>query len=354
MIGRTVMDPGREGRSLREMSGVVSKFERHARGAKTVPFTAIPLIDIAPLFGDDRAALLGMAKAIDEACRNAGFFYVKNHGVPAATIERALGEARRFFALPLEEKMRIYYKKARNRVRGFIPLGELKADRTAKGDFQEGFDYALELPADDPDYLAGNRLYGPNQWPEGVPEFREGTYGFFEAAIELGRQLFRAFALALDLPEDYFADKITKPLAQGRVIYYPPQTALDDERTWGIGEHTDYECFTILCQDATGGLQVRNSAGEWVEAAPIPGTFIVNLGDIMKRWTNGIYQSTPHRVLNRTGRERYSLVLFYGANYDTVIECLPTCREAGRPPKFLPVTQGAWTEANLESAYFGN
>lgn len=328
--------------------------ERYARGAKRIPFTSIPVIDIAPLFSGERSALLRMAEAIDDACRASGFFYVENHNVPPATIERAFAQAKRFFALPLEEKMKIHYKKARNRVRGFIPLGELKADRKAKGDFQEGFDYAVELPVDDPDYVAGNPLHGPNQWPAGLPGFRTATYAFFEAAVGLGRELFRAFALALDLPEDYFADKITKPLAQGRVIYYPPQKALDDERAWGIGEHTDYECFTILCQDSTGGLQVRNSVGEWIEAAPIPGTFIINLGDIMARWTNGIYQSTPHRVLNRSGKERYSLVLFYGANHDTVIRCLPTCQGPGHPPKYAPVTQGEWTERNLNAAYFSD
>ena len=336
------------------MATALSKFERYARGAKPIPFTSIPVIDVAPLFGGGFEARRAMADAIDDACRNVGFFYIKNHTLPQPLIDRAYAEAKRFFALPYDEKLKIHYKKARNRVRGFIPLGELKADKDAKEDLQEGFDYGVELAAEDPDYAAGNPLHGPNQWPESLPSFREAVYAYFEASVALGRQLFRAFALALDLPENYFADKITKPLAQGRVIYYPPapKVVLEDERHWGIGAHTDYECFTILAQDEIGGLQVRNSAGQWIEATPIPGTFLINMGDMMARWSNDLYQSTPHRVLNRSDRTRYSLILFYGANYDTVVECLPTCQDPAHPPKYRPVTQGAWTEQQIATAYF--
>jgi isopenicillin N synthase-like dioxygenase len=321
------------------------------RDAKRLPFSSIPVIDVAPLLGTPHT-LDRMARAIDDACSNVGFFYICNHGVDPACVERAFAEARRFFALPYAEKMKIHYKKDGriSRVRGFVPLGELKAERHGTPDLQEGFDFSLELPADDPDYLAGNPMYGPNRWPEGLPAFRTAVYGHFEAMVALGTRLFRAFALALGLPADFFADKITRPLAQGRVIYYPP--APPEEGRWGIGAHCDYECFTILAQDEVGGLQVRNAAGEWIEAPPIPGAYIVNLGDMMARWTNDRYRSTPHRVLNRSGRARYSLVLFYGANHDTVIECLPTCREPGAPPRYAPVTQGAWTERQLADAYF--
>lgn len=293
-----------------------------------------------------------MAAAIDDACRNVGFFYIRNHRVPQSVLDRAFEEARKFFALPQEEKRKIHYTKVRTRVRGFIPLGELKADRYGTADLQEGFDYGVELPTDDPDYRAGNPLHGPNQWPACLPSFRIGIYAYFEAALALGKQLFRAFASALDLPEDYFADKITKPLAQGRAIYYPvTDSSPGDQQRWGIGAHSDYECFTILAQDDVGGLQVRNSAGNWIEAPPIPGTFVINLGDMMARWTNGLYQATPHRVLNRSARPRYSLVLFYGANYETVIECLPTCRDAGNPPRYPPITQGRWTKQQIDGLF---
>lgn len=333
-----------------------SKFARHARGARQLPFTAIPVIDVAPLFGGTPSELQRMAAAIDDACRNVGFFYIKNHGVAPDILDRAYAEARRFFALPAAEKKKIHYRNSRTRIRGFIPFGELKADVSAdtKTDLQEGFDYGVDLPPDDPDHVAGNLLYGSSQWPESLPSFRVATYAYFEAVVALGRELFRAFALALALPEDYFAPKITKPLAQGRVVYYPPspKRALDDLQRWGVSEHCDYECFTILAQDEVGGLQVRNSAGQWIEATPIAGTFLINLGDMMARWTNGLYQSTPHRVLNRSTRVRYSLVLFYGANYDTLVECLPTCRDPDHPPRYDPVRQGAWTEQQLAAAYY--
>ncbi len=326
-----------------------STFARYGRGAKQIPFTSIPVIDLASFLTGGETDRRRVAAVIDDACRNVGFFYIRNHGVPEAVLERAFSETRRFFALPMEEKRRIDFRHSRTRVRGFIPLGELKADPSAKTDHQEGFDYGVELPPEDPDHRAGNILYGPNQWPAALPSFRIGLYGYFEAILKLGRELFRAFALALDLPEHFFDDKITKPLAQGRAIYYPPapQDVLEDREHWGIGAHSDYECFTILAQDEVGGLQVRNSAGDWIEAPPIPGCFLINLGDMMARWTNAIYQSTPHRVLNRSNRARYSLVLFYGANYDARIECLPTCQDGDRPPRYPGITQGAWTEKQL-------
>ena len=148
----------------------------------------------------------------------------------------------------------------------------------------------------------------------------------------------RAFAIALDRPDDYFSPLITKPMARTRVIHYPEQTDFDDTAQWGIGARTDYECFTIFSPDGAGGLQVKNADGEWIEAPPIPGAFTINIGDRMQRWTNDIYGSAPHRVLNRSGRERYSLALFFGANYDSVVSCLPStlrnttrwCRESGR------------------------
>jgi isopenicillin N synthase-like dioxygenase len=323
-----------------------------ARGAKRVPFEKIPIIDIGAMFGDDRAAMESVAAEIDKACREIGFLYVSNHGVPEATIACAYDEAARFFALSLEDKMAIHYKQARNMVRGYVPMFQTHSDRAANADFHDAFEFSLELPADDPDCAAGNPLYGPNQWPADLPGFREGLYAYYESILNLGITLFRAFAIALDVPDDYFAPLITKPMAQTRVIHYPEQTDFDDTKQWGIGAHTDYECFTILSQDGVGGLQVRNADGEWVEAPPIPGAFTINIGDMMQRWTNDIYGSTPHRVLNRSGRERYSLALFYGANYDSVVSCLPSCQDADHPVKYDAVKSGVWTTENLLSTYF--
>ena len=161
-----------------------------ARGAKRVPFDSIPVIDIGAMFGEDRTAIERVAAEIDKACCEIGFFYVTNHQVPEATIARAYDEAARFFALPLEEKMAIHYKQARNMVRGYVPLFQTHSDRTVKADYHDAFEYSLELPGDDPDYDAGNPLYGPNQWPADLPGYRDAIYAYYDATLDLGVTLF--------------------------------------------------------------------------------------------------------------------------------------------------------------------
>lgn len=318
-------------------------------GARRVSFESIPVIDIAAMFGGDSRGRRETAAAVRTACRDVGFFYIRNHRVPDALIDRAFAECERFFALPFEEKMAVDIHTIR-RHRGFVPPGGLAADPSAKPDLQEGYELALELPADDPDYLAGSVIYGPNVWPEELPGFREGVYAYFEEILSLGRVLFAAFALALDLPEDFFEDKITKPMGQLRLIYYPPQEAPIHADEIGIGAHTDYECFTIL-KTGGPGLQVRNTDGDWIEAPPIPDTFVINIGDMMQRWTNDLFQSTPHRVINTSGRPRYSLPFFYGANADTVVAPLDCCTSPDNPPRYPPTNSGYWTDMMYAEAY---
>ena len=318
-------------------------------GARRVPFESIPVIDIAPMFGGHARARRETAAALRAACHDVGFFYIRNHRVPTALIDRAFGECARFFALPFEEKMALDIHTI-GRHRGFVPPGGLAADPSAKPDLQEGYELALELPDDDPDYLAGSVIYGPNVWPENLPGFRDGVYAYFEEILSLGRVLFGAFALALDLPPDYFDSVITKPMGQLRLIYYPPQEAPIHADEIGIGAHTDYECFTIL-KTGGPGLQVRNTDGEWIEAPPIPDTFVINIGDMMQRWTNDLFQSTPHRVINTSGRTRYSLPFFFGANADTIVAPLDCCTGPDNPPRYPPTQSGYWTDMMYAEAY---
>jgi isopenicillin N synthase-like dioxygenase len=160
------------------------------------------------------------------------------------------------------------------------------------------------------------------------------------------------FALALDLPEDFFADKITKPAAIMRLLYYPPQTGIVDDRTIGIGSHTDYECFTILWQQGDiNALQVLNTAGKWISAVPIPGSLVVNLGDQFARWTNDVFRSTVHRATNRSGIARYSIPLFFGTDYNVPLEALPSCVSDDFPAKYEVVTAGDYVKARLEATY---
>jgi isopenicillin N synthase-like dioxygenase len=312
-------------------------------------FDHIPIVDIAGLFSADLAERQAAAEAIGEACRNVGFLYVINHTVPLELISEVYRVADEFYSLPLEQKLK-YRIDRLGRHRGYVPIGDLVADmhdQTAF-DLHEGYEVSLELPADDPDYRAGNIMYGPNLWPDYPADFRAVVYAYFEAILALGRTLFRGFALALNLPETYFDDKITKPMAQLRVLHYPPQSQPIDPKHIGVGAHTDYECFTILAQSSPG-LQVQNSLGRWIEAPPIPGAFVINIGDIMARWTNDVFRSTVHRVINTTGQKRFSLPFFFGANYDAVITCLESCQS--HPARYGPTTAGEWTVSNISAAY---
>jgi len=310
--------------------------------AQSVPFEAIPVIDFAAMqAGSSLADRQQVAAQLRDACIQVGFFYVKNHAVPQAVIDQAFVQTKRFFALPLAEKMKIHISHSNNH-RGYVPLLEENTDPTAKGDLHEALDFALDVPSNDSDVLAGKTLYGPNIYPVELIGFRDAIDRYYWALYQLGRRIFQAFALALELPEDYFDAKITKPLAQMRLLHYPPQPSCMDEQQIGTGAHSDYECFTILAQDAVGGLQVLNSAGEWISAVPIPGTFVVNIGDQMARWTNDLFASTVHRAINRATEARYSIPYFFGPNYDTMIETLSTCIRADQTVKYQPVVAGEY------------
>ncbi|MBL8705529.1 MAG: isopenicillin N synthase family oxygenase [Rhodospirillales bacterium] len=321
-------------------------------GARKVPFSSVPVIDLGPLSGTDRAAKQRTAAAIGRACEEIGFIYIANHGVPQDLIEHTFAEARRFFALPLAEKSKIPIANSKN-FRGYFPLKGETTDVTAMGDLKEGFDLMRELGPDDPDVRTGKPLHGPNQWPseDVLPGFRQSILAYYAAMEALAQRLLRGMALSLDLDEGFFAGKTQKALAYLRLLHYPPQQGMIDEREIGCGAHSDYGCLTILAQDEVGGLQLRNSAGEWIEAPPIPGTFVINLGDQMARWTNERFQATPHRVINRSGRERYSIPFFFDPDFDAVIECLPSCQGPGNPPKHAPITGGEHLLSMLKATF---
>lgn len=320
--------------------------------ARRLDFAEIPVVDIARLASPDLAQRRAVAEDIGRIGETVGFLYVTGHGVPDGWVDDVYRVLAAFFALPMEGKLR-YDIHALARHRGYVPPGGLNADPHKPGaDLQEAMEIGLELPADDPDFLAGNMMYGPNVWPEQPADFAAVVYRYFEAVRALGHRLFGAFALYFGLPEDWFEDKIRKPMAQLRAIRYPPQPGVADTAPSdiGIGAHTDYECFTILAASAPG-LQVRNRSGQWIEAPPVEGAFIINIGDIMERWTNGRFVSTVHRVINRNASDRYSLAFFFGADYDARIECLPTCATPDDPARYPPVTAGLWTTENIKAAY---
>lgn len=181
---------------------------------------------------------------------------------------------------------------------------------------------------------------------------------YFDHITLLSRSLLRAFALALDLREDHFLASFRKPQTQLSLLHYPPQPPAAPEDEYGIRPRADATAFSMLYQDEVGGLQVQGLDGGWIAAPPIPGTYVINIGDMMARWTNDRFASTKHRVFNRTGRERYSLPFFGIPDFDAVVECLPTCHGPGNPPKYPPLKVGDfikrknasdWTQPSVES-----
>jgi isopenicillin N synthase-like dioxygenase len=309
--------------------------------AARVAIEAIPLIDFAPFLHGDTAARAAIARQIGEACRHIGFFYVVNHGVDPALTDRAFAEAARFFALPTAEKAKIAIERSACH-RGYFQVGGENLDpakQKAAGDLKEGVKIGRDLAPTHPLVVAQTPLHGPNQWPD-LPGWRAVMEAYYAAMETLGRELLHAFALALDIPETYFDHWLSAPMTTLGPLHYPPQTGHITEAQIGAGAHTDYGCLTILAQDRNGGLQVRNAAGVWVAAPPVPGSFVVNIGDMMERWTNGVFTSTLHRVINISGRERYSIPFFFDPDFDAEVVCLDTCLAPGGTPKFPPTTAG--------------
>jgi isopenicillin N synthase-like dioxygenase len=315
--------------------------------ARDIAVNEIPVVDIAGLVAGDPEASAAAGRAMRDASERIGFFYVSQHGVPQAAIDRAFAAARDFFALPeaVKEATRVNANH-----RGWISQGGAKMSTNARVDLKESFVWGLELPEDDPDVAAGTPLMGPNQWPAAMPELRGAAYGYYEQVIALGHRVLRGLALSLGRDADFFAPRFARPLARGSMIWYPPQPPDLGREQFGVAPHTDYGGLTFLCQDMTGGLQVLNAAGEWVTAHPIPGTFVVNIGDLMHRWTNHRFRSNPHRVVNTSGRARQSMAVFFDPGFHSVVDprdLLDDPAEALHPP----VTCGEYILGRFNKAF---
>lgn len=282
----------------------------------TTSFTSVPVVDIGGLRSDDPDVRARVAAEVGAAARDVGFLYISGSGIDEALFERMLAATKEFFALPVEEKMRSYIGLSRCH-RGYVPVGEEGVENGVP-DLKEAFDTALDLPADDPDYLAGNPMLGPNTWPD-LPGFAEAVTDYYAAVLEVGHLLLRAFAVALGEDPDVFSRHATKTPSQLRLVHYPYNP--DAKDGLGIGAHTDYECFTLLKPTAPG-LEVLNGAGEWIDVPPVPGTYVVNIGDLLELWTNGAFVATSHRV-RRVVEERYSFPLFFNVDYGTEVRPLP-------------------------------
>lgn len=289
----------------------------------------IPVIDLEGSFSDNPEDRKAVAWDVHKACRDTGFFYVKNHRVPREAMEGQIEIARDFFALPLEEKRMTDVSLSRA-TRGYDGLAAQTLDEGSPPDLKEGFQIGRDISADHPDVLRGLPGVGPNQWPARPSRFRAQFEDYVDQLTVLGRHLFGILALSLELPEDYFAEGLIEPHLTSRIHHYPRQPPTAAFNQLGAGAHTDWGMITMLLQDAIGGLEVLNADGDWIRAPYIPDTFVINLGEMVPILTNGLYHATTHRVLNNVSEQsRYSCATFFDPNYAYRVTCVPTCLPAG-------------------------
>lgn len=299
---------------------------------------ALPVIDVSGLRSPDPEDRRAVGRALRSTCADKGFFYIRNHGVDPALQARVFQASEAFFNLPMEQKRRVDMKLSPAN-RGYDPLRGQTLEAGAPPDLKESYYVGEERGADDPKVIAGKFNHGANQWPDGVPDFRPAIEEYYRVMTELSALLMRGLALSLGLEEDYFEDFCVEPQAIVRLLHYPPKPANAAPNEKGCGAHTDFGGITLLLQDENEGLQVWNEHRRtWIHADPIPGTYVVNLGDMIARWTNDRYRSTLHRVVNLSGKERYSIPFFYSGNPDHEVRCLPGCLADGEQPRYAPVT----------------
>jgi isopenicillin N synthase-like dioxygenase len=285
----------------------------------------LDVIDLSGLGSGDPAALRRVAAELGRACRETGFFYIRNHGVTDELVSGLFNVSRAFFAAPAAAKDDLAITRSPHN-RGYVGLAG-ESLNLVEADRKEAFNIGLDLPASDPEVIAGKPFRGVNLWPQTLG-FRQTALDYFNALWRLGLDLHLAIATDLGLP---------------------PRDA--GQQSPGAGEHTDYGSLTILLNDGVGGLEVRRRDGAWIEAPPLPGTFICNIGDCLMRWSNDTYVSTPHRVTSPAERDRYSVAFFFDPNPDALIACLPGCSAPDRPAKYAPIPAADYLRQRLVATY---
>lgn len=314
----------------------------------------IPLIDLAPLDGNGLAGAKDIAPALRTALEDIGFLIITNHGVPHDLIEQTFAEAKRFHDQGLDAKLAVRMNAHNN---GYMAMARYnvrtsRVSEDALPDMNEAFFVKRERQADDPLVCAGRRFAGPNEWPDGLPGFRETVLAYTDAVDALSRRLLPAIALALDLPAYTFDDAFAESQFSFRLSHYPPIQRQPDQ--YGIAPHTDANFMTLLAQSAVPGLQIQLASGEWQDVPYVPDSFVVNTGDMLHRWTNGRFRSTAHRALPPLKDHRYAIPYFLGPHMDTLIACLPGCSDDRNPPQYPPITYDDyvnwWYDANYPVA----
>ncbi|KAI0019506.1 2OG-Fe(II) oxygenase [Xylariomycetidae sp. FL0641] len=317
----------------------------------------IPIIDVSGIYSQNTADRLKVAKEIRDAATNNGFFYMKNHGIPSEVPETACERLLEFFRQPAEVKDRANVSNSRYfngykppKTQRINPFESIDNRETFSWTYDPRFDLTVPDPATIPADIARYFRCEDFIWEAtaNLPDFKDAIITYWRSCLGLARALVRAFALSLDLPEDFFAAKFTYPDAALALNYYPPMSKPANAPSGGgeaevsIGSHTDFQLFTILWQDSNGGLQVLNRQGQWINARPIPDTFVVNIADYLQRITNDKYISTVHRAQNWSGRERISMPFFFGFNLNESCGVLDTCVAEGEEKKYDEISCEEW------------
>ncbi len=312
----------------------------------------IPVLDLAPLVAGSPSAVAALGGQLRRAFTEVGFYTVKNHGVPDALVQAVFREAERFHAQPMDSKLAMSFDHHNT---GYLPMRGATTRMNALGtvykpNANEALFFKRDLPPSHPDVLAGRRFRNAQRWPA-LPGFRPVVVDYCAAMEALGRALLPAYAVALDMPEDFFTSRFRDPMFTLRLTHYPQQDPLTAGEEWGLAPHADTSFMTILAQNLVPGLSVMLPDGRWVDAPAPAGTFQVNGGMMLHRWSNGKFLATPHRVTNRSGQERYAIPFFMDAEYDAVIAPLPSCVDAAHPAQWPPFTYLQFMEEYVSRNY---
>jgi isopenicillin N synthase-like dioxygenase len=302
----------------------------------------LPIIDVSGLRSARLVDRQAVGRALGEASRGVGFFYVVGHDLGGDRIRDAFSASHRFFAQDMAAKQALSIKRSAHD-RGYIALEDEQLDPTSPADYKEAFNVGLELAGDHPEVLAGIPFRGPNFWPD-LPGWREQILDFYNRAWSTGVLIHKGFCLDLGLEEDFFDDKLDAPIGVLRLLHYPPRPD-GAAAQLGAGAHTDYGNITLLATDGVAGLQVRRRDGGWIEPPHIEGALVCNIGDCLMRWTGDEYVSTPHRVV-RPARDRYSIAFFLDPNPEARVETLP-----GRPARYPATTGADYLKEKLDATY---
>jgi isopenicillin N synthase-like dioxygenase len=313
----------------------------------------IPVVSIGERFDAADVNARERAAELRRALESIGFAYIVDHGLPQSLLDDAFAASREFHASSAERKASLKINEFHRGYMGYATSTIVTSSvaKVTKPNLSESLMLMHELPPDDPEVVARLPLQGPNQWPDWMPGFRPTVEAYIKAADAVARRLVRMIATGLDLPETFLDRFFARPTTFLRLLHYPPQPLTSPDDQFGSAPHTDYGIITVLAQDSSGGLQVKPRGRDWIDAPPIPGSFVLNVADMLARWTNDRFVSTPHRVINKKPGDRYSLPYFFDTDMNAIIECLPTCTGPGNPPRYAKVRYGDYLMERLNKNY---